>query len=171
MTLSTLHCGDIRSTEENGVCLRIVFLCTDEKEDRKGGKLLSFDKMLRRGRNICFYCQTIFCVKNLLKGVGLAWESTGRKFDLRQWITWKRLSRCKWRERDSLRRQRGSNPQDALHLYKCLAFLFLQLPWVSETPHHPPKLSTREEHLVVTLGDNTWGNQTSNCLALLLDRN
>lgn len=42
----------------------------------KGGRLLSLDKMLHWAMNICFYCQIICCVKNLLKEVSLAWEST-----------------------------------------------------------------------------------------------
>lgn len=71
MTPSTLHRGDIRSAEENRVCLHTVFLLM-KREDRGEEKLLSFDKILCRGMNICFYCQTIFSVKIVLKGAGLA---------------------------------------------------------------------------------------------------
>lgn len=158
------HCTAkiFRVLKKMGLCLWTVFFCIDEKGDRGKESFYLLTKCY--GMNICFYCQPIVCVKDLLKGAGLAWESTERKSDLGRWITWRRHSHYKWREEDSLCRKKDQSQRK--HNIYTITVQLLCIPisapalCVSEVTQCSESLNLRG-----MLCGNGWGNQTSGCLS------
>lgn len=163
MTPSTLCCEDISSVEENGVCLRTVFFCIDEKGDRgkesfylltkcyAGAWISAFIVSLSSVWRICWR-ELVLLERALRESLIWGGESPGGGIHITSDVRKIHYAAKRIKAKGSV----ASIPSQ----YNCSAFLFLLLPRVSEVTHFSRSLILR-----VILCANGWGNQTSGCLS------
>lgn len=139
MTPSTLHCGDIRSTEENGVCLHTVFLLM--KREIEGRKAFIFWQNSVPGHEYLLLLSDYLLCEDCVKGSWSCLREHGEKvwseevnhleeaFTIQ--VIWERF----------ITLQKGWNPLEALHLYHhsetALHFYFCCSPVFQRTHHFP----------------------------------
>lgn len=161
MTTSPLHCGGIWECRRKWAFAVTQCFSVLMKREIEGRKAFIFWENAMPAHEYLpfFYCQPLFCVKNLLKGT----RSCLREHREKVWsvavnhleeifviqVTWERFI--------TLQRKDQSHRKHNINTTTAPTFLFLLVPqFVGQTIY--------QLNLMAMLCGNSWGNQTSGCL-------